>query len=625
MPLVAIRPGPWGAVAVLIALLAPLAAVDPTVRALVDLDKPGSEQAFAAQAPAQVAISHVANGPGLEVAIAPGDAGFPGVECKPEHPWDLSVYGHVEAHITNTGATKLGLTLRLDNDGDWKANPWNGETLWLEPGRSGTLTVRFGYSWGKKGFALDPHQVSRLLFFVGKTDKALAFRIDSIALAGTPGEKPPLPADQVRTRPADGVLFGAGVAFDPATQLSAPGSTVVGPPEAGKASLRLAIPPAASRLSLKPAVGRWDLRGWLQVRLRLRNPGTSPIALRAHLEGGGATDEIPATVAAGAAAEIVVPFTARRVWSGAKGDGNLFLNDAAAAVVLDLDADAAERGLIIDGVVAEAAALALPEWLGTRPPTEGKWTRTFSDEFDGAAIDREKWNIYTENYWDKRTHFTAEDVRVGDGAVKLHYERKTGFHNDDPKRQQTDYACGFLDTYGRWTQRYGYFETRLKLPTAPGLWPAFWMMPDRGGAGPQWQRASTGEGGMEMDIVEHLTRWGPNRYNIAMHWDGYGKEHKSVGSGSIYAQPDQDGFIVAGLLWEPGCLTYYANGAPVLCWKDPRVSSVPGYLIYDVVSGGWDNDALDDAKLPADLVVDWVRCWQREDLAQLPQAAPATP
>ena len=51
--------------------------------------------------------------------------------------------------------------------------------------------------------------------------------------------------------------------------------------------------------------------------------------------------------------------------------------------------------------------------------------------------------------------------------------------------------------------------------------------------------------------MEHLTRWGPYRYNIAMHWDGYGKEHKSTGSDRIYVQPDADGFIAAGLLGSP--------------------------------------------------------------------------
>src|SRR5690606_34721864 len=121
---------------------------------------------------------------------------------------------------------------------------------------------------------------------------------------------------------------------------------------------------------------------------------------------------------------------------------------------------------------------------------------------------------------------SKDNVLVKDGRAILRYEKRTGYVNDDPDQKlpktgknETDYAVGYLDAYGKWTQTYGYFEARMKLPTAPGLWPAFWMMPDRGEElGPQWKRADTANGGMEFDILEHLTRWGPYRYNIAFHW-----------------------------------------------------------------------------------------------------------
>ena len=37
--------------------------------------------------------------------------------------------------------------------------------------------------------------------------------------------------------------------------------------------------------------------------------------------------------------------------------------------------------------------------------------------------------------------------------------------------------------------------------------------------------------------------------------------------------------------------------------------------MFTLPSGGWDNTALDDAQLPNDLVIDYVRVWQRKDLA----------
>jgi beta-glucanase (GH16 family) len=177
-------------------------------------------------------------------------------------------------------------------------------------------------------------------------------------------------------------------------------------------------------------------------------------------------------------------------------------------------------------------------------------------------------------------------------------------------------VCGYLDTYGKWAQRYGYFEARVKLPHVPGLWPTFWMVPDRGpSAGPMWARESTGKGGMELDIMEHLTRWGPYRYNLACHWDGYDKDHQAIGSTFNYVQADTEGFITPGMLWTPGLLVYYCNGNELWRWEHPRVSNVPSHFIFEVITGGWDNNAVDDKQLPVDYAVDYVRVWQRKDLA----------
>ena len=192
-----------------------------------------------------------------------------------------------------------------------------------------------------------------------------------------------------------------------------------------------------------------------------------------------------------------------------------------------------EAKLLVESITAAAPPAVVPEWLGKRPPVEGDWVKTFDEKFDGPAIDPTKWNIYGPNYWDRASHWSKDNLILGGGLAKLHFEKKRGFHNDnpDPKepknltgQNESDYACGYLDTYGKWVQRYGYFEARVKLPRVPGLWPTFWMMPDRGAAaGPQWKRSDTGNGGMELDIMEHLTRWGPYRYNVALHFDGYGR------------------------------------------------------------------------------------------------------
>jgi beta-glucanase (GH16 family) len=609
----------------LLAAAAALLAVDPTVRPLIDLHAPGALPRLVASAPGQTTITQVADG--IAVAIAPGASQYPGVAVKPEGAaWDLALSGHVEAALVNTGATRLRVIMRIDNAGDWKVQPWSTSAIDLEPGASGALRVYYGYDSGRKAFALDPARITQALLFIDKSAEPRSFRLTVLESAGPPGEQPPIPDDQLRVVPAHGLIFGAGAAFDAARQVEGGGNAFSVAGGGGGSGPVLTIAFAAGQgerpLRLKPALGRWDLRSWLELTVRLRNAGTTLVQPRLRVtsdSGAGDWALAPAALAPGASAELHVPFASAAVWSGEKnGSGSHFTNSGAGALEIAALPSGDARSLAIELVSATLPARTLPDWLGQRPPVAGAWSQTFSDDFTGTTLDQAKWSVQGPNYWDKAGHFSRDNVIIGDGVVRLRVMRKRGHQDDDPAKPESDLSEGYLHTLDRFAQRYGYFEARMRLPSAPGLWPAFWMMPDRGTLAND--RQGTGNGGMEFDILEHLTGWGPNRYNIAMHWDGYGKEHKSTGSDRIYVQPDADGFIVAGLLWEPGRLVYYGNGSEVLRWEDPRVANVPAMLMFTMPVGGWDNTPLDDSRLPADFIIDWVRAWQRKDLAELPPA-----
>jgi beta-glucanase (GH16 family) len=572
---------------------------------------------------------------GLSVLVRGGPQGYPGFGITPAEGkvWDLSPWGHVEAKITNTGAKNLSVNLRVDNEGPWQQNPWNCESVSLKPGETKIAKVIFGYQYGyKPGYKLKPEAVTRLLFFLGKSAEDRTFRVEDVQAGGPAGEKPAVDPNSVVVRPAGGVILGKDVALDAAKQLAAKGDAKA----ALTADRTLRIDVAAAKngaATVKPAMGSWDLGMYDAVRVTLRNVGATEAAHRVRLEsrgGSGDTVAVPA-LAPGAEATVTVPFAAAKPWvgvpnpkpghgGGLEGTGTRFESNRANGVTVLADATAGAANVEVTAVVAVATPIVPPEWLGKRPPVEGDWTLTFDDSFDGEAIDLQRWNIYTDNFWDKRTHFAKDNTIVKDGTLILRYEKKTGFHNDDPNAKggvgKTDFACGFADTYGKWTQRYGYFEARMKLPTCPGLWPAFWMMPDRGAEqGEQWKRASTSNGGMEFDIMEHLTAWGPRRFNLALHWDGYQKEHKAIGTSNAYVPADAEGYLTISLLWTPGSAVFYGNGQEIGRWENERISSIPSYPILYMVSGGWANVPLDEAQLPADFVVDYVRAWQRKDLA----------
>lgn len=600
-------------------------AADPPELPLIDLSAQDALARFVPSTPGQVTVARPADMPGVVVTCRPGKDSYPGISLKPQAPcWDLSAYGHVDLTVTNVGAVDSAVSLRLDNEGDWTTNPWNSEFTWLKPGQSGVVRVRFGYSWGKPGFKLDPARINQLLVFVNKSEKEQSFRIQSIVAAGVPGEKPPVNPADVRTKPTDGVLLGTGTSIDAATQIVAQGGAKVELITAdGTQSLRVTLPDKAPQALavLKPAVGAWDLRDWLQVKVRVRNDGAVPFTARARLDSQGRTGTwVDATepIAPGAEQEITVPFAGDMVVlaypGGPKYGGTNFESDRAGGVAVGATGSG-ERVLTVLSIQASVPPVNLPAWLGKRPPVEGNWILTMDENFDGTELDTSRWTIYHPNYWDKRSHFSKDNVILGDGLLRLRFEKKRGHADDDPSKPETDWATGFITSTHKWTQRYGYFECRMKLPRAPGMWPAFWMMPDRGEAAGA-ARESTSNGGMEFDILEYLSRYGPYRYNIAFHWDDYGKDHKSIGTDRIYFRPDADGFVTAGLLWEPGRATYYVGGQPVAQWTDPRVASVPEYILFTAVSGGWGGNELTGEGLPDDFILDYVRVWQRADWAE---------
>jgi beta-glucanase (GH16 family) len=651
------------ALAVLSYCLAPFAQGDDTPtplpgaiapRPLVDLSAQGVESKFVPNPNAtQVTVAPNTSPVSVVVTIQPGPSKYPGVTLKPDGatPWDLTPFGHVEATITNLSAKVGSFGLRIDG-ASWQEN--SASLTKIKPGETVTAKVYFGYTYGQKGNPLKTSALSELLIVAPMAKDAVeSFRIESIQAAGPVGEAPPIDPNTVRITPPGGVLIGPGAKpLDAAKNLLNKGGATASVTDSPTGqTLKIAFPPGTGvqTAGIKPEMGRWGLTDGLEVRAKVRNDGPTPVTPTLHVDSNGGPIEATADapLAPGAETELVASYMNPKIWKNtppaitADPDaGNKFTSNQVSDVLFSTASGDGERTLTVESIKADLPPYSAPDWLGKRPPVEGDWTQTFDEEFNGTAIDESKWNVKGDNYYDQRSHFSKDGMLIGGGSAKLHYEKKTGYQNDDPSKKQTDYSVGYLDTFGKWTQRYGYFESRMKLPTAPGLWPAFWLMPDRG-VGDE-HRNSTKFGGMEFDVMEFLSGWGPNRYNIAMHWDGYAKDHKSTGSDRIYVQPDKDGFITCGLLWTPGSLAYYCNGKEILHYESDRISNVPEDMMYTMPSGGWDALPLDDAKLPDDLVIDYVRVWQRKDLASAvdgpktppaptptpaaaPAAAPATP
>lgn len=152
--------------------------------------------------------------------------------------------------------------------------------------------------------------------------------------------------------------------------------------------------------------------------------------------------------------------------------------------------------------------------------------------------------------------------------------------------------------------KYGFYEIRCKLPEQPGWWAAFWLQSPCIGS-----PLNPEESGVEVDIMENFSRDGIVSHNN--HWNGYGADHKSAGSGERKLKETPDGFHVFGLDWSPDGYTYYIDGEE--SWHcDGPVSHREQFILVSTECMGYrDGDEpsleLKEAVLPDYFIVDYVR------------------
>lgn len=247
-------------------------------------------------------------------------------------------------------------------------------------------------------------------------------------------------------------------------------------------------------------------------------------------------------------------------------------------------------------------------------PTDGM-SLVFADEFNGRTLDTDTW--HTCFWWAPttctiETHgelslYTADNVSVVDGVLTLRarQEQAVGWNGTT-----YSYTSGVVSTGGSdystprrkpgFVFRYGYVESRIKVPAGQGLVSAFWLpMADR-----SWPP--------EIDIMEMLGSE-PTRTTMHYHYRRANNTHANVGDG--WRGPDfSTGWHTFGVLWQPGALTWYVDGVERARFVDAAVTDDEAYLVLNLAVGGtWSGSPDATTAFPADLLVDWVRVYQQPD------------
>jgi beta-glucanase (GH16 family) len=225
-------------------------------------------------------------------------------------------------------------------------------------------------------------------------------------------------------------------------------------------------------------------------------------------------------------------------------------------------------------------------------PTGQTWKMVWHDEFDGTTLDANKWDIpeykRRDGYWSRKAisldgqgHLVMSVLKEGD-----------------------KFLDGCVRTRGKFQHSFGYYVARIQLQKRPGHWSAFWLYDASVG-----KVGDEGRDGTEIDIMEKP--WLDDRINYALHWDGYGKAHKSKGT-VVKAPGVMDGWHTFGLWWKSDEYVFYVDGKEMWRTNAGGVSQVPEYIKLSDEIGNWGGD-ITKAKLPDEFLVDYVRVY---DLAE---------
>ena len=262
----------------------------------------------------------------------------------------------------------------------------------------------------------------------------------------------------------------------------------------------------------------------------------------------------------------------------------------------------------------------------------------FSDEFDGNAVNSDRWN--TQLRWDGEfnglwyeyriinrekqfyvnvltpdgehrdkllqpsgfTPFRFNGNRLGIQATANPYlnERQSTKYDEsgrdvsygrfEPLLKRQPFLSGVLASYGKFSQKYGYFEARIRLPAHTGTFPAFWLHHQR-------QRSENTQRS-EIDIMENLGHAPGVVYNT-FHYFDFVTEYNPGQPNSVKPEPSgrvtvggnfSDNFHVYAVDWRPGSIVWYIDGQPVSWLSNPQVDYEEMYVILNLAVGGdWIN------------------------------------
>lgn len=221
---------------------------------------------------------------------------------------------------------------------------------------------------------------------------------------------------------------------------------------------------------------------------------------------------------------------------------------------------------------------------------QGIWRTTFRDGNGQDAFDLRtlRWNKELQLYVDPDfAGLGLDPFSVKDGTLEI-------AARPAPKGVSAlggfAYVSGLITTQPSFSQTYGYFEIRARLPRGKGVWPAFWLLP----LDLSWPP--------EIDVMESIGD--PAKVYVTAH-SASGKAQ------GVEVAVAPEGFHTFAVAWDRERLTWFVDGRQVEQRPTPPDLHKPMYMLANVALGGdWAGAPDATTPFPAVLSIDRIRAYR---------------
>jgi beta-glucanase (GH16 family) len=256
-----------------------------------------------------------------------------------------------------------------------------------------------------------------------------------------------------------------------------------------------------------------------------------------------------------------------------------------------------------------------------QPPPPASYKLSWSDEFngaDGSSPDSSKWtydigvggNGWGNNELETYTNRT-KNAQIQSGNLVITAVKET--YADPSDGVMRNYTSARLKTQGLFSQAYGRFEARIKIPAGQGMWPAFWMLgKDIGAVG--WPKCG------EIDIMENIGKE-PGIVHGSLH--GPSTVARTSDASAPFSLPAGQNFAadfhLYAVEWEPGTIRFYVDTNLYGTFNSSQwpaggtwAFDHPFFIILNVAVGGdWPGAPDNSTIFPQQMLVDYVRVYSK--------------